>query len=98
MDGPTRLPQSPGNADELLESAPRTYVNSSRGVRFGRNGLIVSSIYVWFQEDFGNSGEDVSAHLERYAKLEISVKIKQARKLAGRAYDWSLNDAHRGGW
>jgi len=85
------------NADELLESAARTYVNSSRGVRLGRNGLIVSSIYVWFQEDFGDSDEDVIAHLERYAGPEISAQIKQARKLAGHAYDWSLNDAHRPG-
>jgi hypothetical protein len=86
------------NADELLESAARTYVNSSRGVSFGRNGLIVSSIYIWFQEDFGNSDEDVIAHLERYARPDVSVKIKQARKLAGHAYDWSLNDAPRDGW
>jgi hypothetical protein len=85
------------NTEGLLESAARTYVNSSRGVRFGRNGLIVSSIYIWFQEDFGDSDEDVIAHLERYAEPEISVKIKQARKLAGHAYDWSLNDAHRAG-
>jgi hypothetical protein len=67
-------------------------------VRFGRNGLIVSSIYIWFQEDFGKSDEDVIAHLERYAEPEISVKIKQARKLAGHTYDWSLNDAPRDGW
>ena len=51
----------------------------------------------WFQEDFGDSDEDVIAHLERYAEPEISVKIKQARKLAGHAYDWSLNDHRRAG-
>ena len=91
------IPFTSENADELLESAARTYVNSSRGVRLGRNGLIVSSIYVWFQEDFGNSDEGVIAHLERYAEPEISVKIKQTRRLDGHAYDWSLNDAHRAG-
>ncbi len=85
------------NTEGLLESAARTYVNSLRGVRFGRNGLIVSSIYIWFQEDFGDSDEGVIAHLERYAEPEISAQIKQARKLAGHAYDWSLNDHRRAG-
>ncbi len=92
------IPFTAENAEGLLESAARTYVNSPRGVRPGWNGLIVSSIYVWFQEDFGDSDEGVIAHLERYAEPETSAAIKQARRLAGHAYDWLLNDAHRAGW
>ena len=85
------------NTEDLLESAARTYINSPRGVRLGKNGLIVSSIYVWFQEDFGDSDDDVIAHLERYAEPETSAKIRQAGKLAGHDYDWSLNDYRHAG-
>ena len=87
-----KTPFTGKNFDELLDGAARDYVNSSHGVRSGKDGLIVSSIYVWFREDFGDSDEDVIAHLLRYAGPELSAKIKQTQKLAGHGYDWSLND------
>ncbi len=91
------VPFTADNAEALLESAARAYVNSPRGLQFVENGLIVSSIYVWYQEDFGDSDDDVIAHLERYAEPDISAKIKQVPKLTGHAYDWSLNGVRRAG-
>ena len=86
-----KTPFTGKNFDALLDRAARGYVNSSHGVRPGKDGLIVSSIYVWFREDFGDSDEDVIAHLLRYAGPDLSAKIEQTPKLAGHAYDWSLN-------
>ena len=80
------------NANELLDRAARDYVNSARGVRAGEDGLVVSSIYVWFREDFGGDDEDVIAHLSRYAGPELQALIAKTPKLVEHDYDWSLND------
>jgi hypothetical protein len=91
------VPFTAENAEELLESAARAYVNSPRGLQFVENGLVVSSIYVWFQEDFGDSDADVIAHLERYAEPALADRIRQTPRLSGHTYDWALNDARRAG-
>jgi hypothetical protein len=77
--------------DDLLDSAARAYVNHPRGARFDGDGLIVSSIYVWFQEDFGDSDRGVIAHLKRYAGPEIAARLENVERLYGHAYDWGLN-------
>jgi len=91
------IPFTAKNAEGLLDSATRAYVNSPRGLRLGNNGLVVSSIYIWFQDDFGDSDADVIAHLERYAEPELADQIRQAPRLSGHAYDWSLNDVRQAG-
>ncbi len=85
-------PFTAGNANELMDRAARDYVNSPRGVRPGKDGLIVSSIYVWFREDFGEDDEDLVAHLSRYAGPELQALIAKTPKLVEHDYDWSLND------
>ncbi|MCG8588922.1 MAG: DUF547 domain-containing protein, partial [Proteobacteria bacterium] len=40
------------NAEALLDQAARQYVNHPRGARVTSDGLVVSSIYSWFQVDF----------------------------------------------
>ena len=88
------VPYTGSNLEALLEGAARAYVNSPRGVRVGRYGLIVSSIYVWFQDDFGTRDDDVIDHLARYAEPELAAELRRVGKLADHSYDWSLND-HR---
>lgn len=83
--------------EALLESAARDYVNSPRGLEAMDDGLVVSSIYVWFEEDFGGTDEAVIAHLSRYAEPETLAKIERAATLSDHRYDWSLNDGRRPG-
>lgn len=79
--------------DARLAEAAREYVNSPRGVRITENGLVVSRIYRWFQEDFGGSEEGVIAHLLDYAEAELAEAIRSNPVIDGHAYDWSLNAA-----
>ncbi len=51
----------------MLDEAARAYVNQPRGARFGGWGLIVSSIYEWYQADFGGTDAGVIRHLKKYA-------------------------------
>jgi hypothetical protein len=60
------------------------------------DGLVVSSIYVWFQADFGGDDAGVIAHLKRYAKPGLAADLGAARGIDDHRYDWALNDANPG--
>jgi hypothetical protein len=77
--------------DALLEAAARGYVNSPRGLRFAKGKLIVSSLYVWFSEDFGGDDVGIIAHLKRYAAPALAARLAGIETLGGHAYDWTLN-------
>ncbi len=79
--------------DALLEANAIAYVNHPRGVELRGGGLSVSSIYDWFQEDFGSSETGVLAHLRKYARPELARDLKLVFEIDSFDYDWSLNDA-----
>jgi hypothetical protein len=76
----------------MLDKAARDYVNSPRGVRFDGSRLVVSSIYDWYEEDFGGSKAGVLEHLGKYASPPLSRRISQTGGISGYDYDWALND------
>ncbi len=80
-------------ADVLLDRAAVAFVNHPRGARVEGGRLRVSSIYEWFQEDFGGSEASVIDHLRRYARGPLADALAGVRAIASHAYDWSLNDA-----
>jgi hypothetical protein len=79
------------NADDLMTQGAESYVNHPRGVAISGNRMTVSSIYNWFQEDFGGNEEGVVEHLLEYARPALAAEI---RAFSGRIrydYDWSIN-------
>ncbi len=78
------------NLERLLEQGARDYVNHPRGVTVHQDGLLVSSIYEWFKEDFGGTDEGVFAHLKRYAAPELAKALDGYDRF-DHDYDWSLN-------
>ena len=84
--------------DMALDEAARDYINSSRGAHVTPKGkLITSSIYDWFQVDFGGSEQDVIDHLKRYAEPELAERLSTLADIDRFEYDWSLNDTSRKG-
>ncbi|MCP4328522.1 MAG: DUF547 domain-containing protein [Alphaproteobacteria bacterium] len=81
------------NAEELLDDGARAYVNSPRGAHLQDGELVVSSIYVWFAEDFGRDNAEIIAHLATYATPELGVALSRYDDIDGHEYDWDLNDA-----
>jgi hypothetical protein len=81
------------NLDMILDRAAREYINHERGVSFKRRWLQVSSIYFWFQEDFGGSESGVVQHLRKYLSPEKLEKIDriQTKRIAHK-YNWDLNE------
>jgi len=88
-----RAAYTPSNMDRVLEIGAHAFINHSRGARVSDGRLYVSSIYEWFQEDFGDSDQGVIDHLLRYASPELKSALKGIGRIADDAYDWTLNDA-----
>lgn len=79
------------NSETLLDKAAREFVNHERGVRIDQGKLRVSSIYHWFDEDFGGSDAGVIAHLRSYADAALAAELAAIERIDDHAYDWSLN-------
>lgn len=87
-------PWTAATLDADLEAGARAYVNHPRGVTVAADGSVtVSSIYSWFQEDFGGTEAGVLDHLRKYAEPELKQKLEGKTGYDGDAYDWSLNGA-----
>src|SRR3990170_4694169 len=78
--------------NEQLDAAARAYVNHPRGVDVRSDGLVASSIYSWFADDFGGTEEAVLSHLKKYAEPELRARLAGSASITDYAYDWSLND------
>jgi Protein of unknown function, DUF547 len=78
--------------DQQLDDAARDYVNSKRAVRFERKRPVVSSIYIWYMDDFGGTEQGVLDHLRKYAGPQLSRHLAGVKSIAGHDYNWTLND------
>jgi len=79
------------NTERLLMQYAADYVNHPRGASLKFNKLKVSSIYVWFQEDFGGSTGGVLTHLKQFAKGDLAKQLQDYDGGLDHDYDWNLN-------
>lgn len=79
--------------DEQLDRAARAYVNHPRGATVTGGDLVVSSIYAWYEEDFGGSEQGVIDHLTAFAEPPLDRMLADFSAIDDDRYDWSLNDA-----
>lgn len=73
------------------EDAARAYINSPRGAIIKNGRLQVSSIYKWFDDDFGGSQAGVIAHLSQYADADLRAALESSTKIDKYTYDWDVN-------
>ena len=94
---PNLMPRALAGAglEGQLDDAARAYIASPRGLIVKDGRATASSIYNWFQADFGGSVEGVLAHLRRYAPPEQLARLKRLTTIDGFDYDWRLNDVAR---
>ncbi len=84
-------PFTAANLERLLDRGAREYVNHPRGAAFVDGGLRVSSIYDWFEADFGGSTKTVVRHLRKYAKPTLRQRLDGYDGRLDHHYDWNLN-------
>jgi len=78
------------NIEELLDFNTREFLNHERGVDYKNGKLILSSIFKWYQADFGDDFSDVKLFLTQYLLPEKLAHLDQ-NKSASYDYDWGLN-------
>ena len=54
--------------------------------------LILSSIFDWYGEDFGDNEAEIIQHLLKYMEPERKELLEQYHSIDGFRYDWSLNE------
>ncbi len=80
------------NVETALTAAARAFINHPRGARV-QNGLLqVSSIYDWFEEDFGGNDRGVIEHLKQFAGPSLTGQLQGISDISDDTYDWRLND------
>lgn len=82
--------------DAQLDAAARAFINDPRGFTVEGGTLKASSIYQWFQADFGGSATAVLDHARKYANERLKAQLKGKTSIDGYFYDWSLNNIQRG--
>ena len=89
------LQPEPFLADRLerqLNQAAMAYVNDPQCIRLVGQALEVSSLFRWYQEDFGGSERAVINHLMAYAEPELAMRLQKFDRISGEVFDWRLND------
>ena len=89
------LRAAPFTADRLeaqLDDAARAFVNSGRAAYLEGSRLTVSSLFKWYEEDFGDSEAGVIDWLSHYADEDLAASLERSDGIDAYAYDWSLND------
>ncbi|WP_419902849.1 DUF547 domain-containing protein [Kiloniella sp.] len=80
------------DSENQLNQAAKTFINHPRAITIPENNeAVVSSIYVWFKEDFGGSDAAILDHMRTYASTEKKKKLMKVRSLESHHYDWNLN-------
>jgi len=90
------LQPEPFLADRLerqLNQAAMAYVNDPHCIRFADQKLEVSSLFRWYQDDFGGSERAVINHLMAYAEPQVAMRLQKFDRISGDMFDWRLNDA-----
>ena len=82
--------------EAMLEAAARGYINDPRGVSIKDGKVTISKIYEWFAEDFGETEENVLAHLRNYAEPALAARLSAIGRIHDTAYDWRLNRSPKG--
>ena len=82
------------NAPLLLVEGAAIFVNDPRGARIAEDGdFVVSEMYDWYEEDFGDSEEGILAHLAQYAAEHLQAMLLGRDEIDDWEFDWRLNDA-----
>jgi hypothetical protein len=82
------------NTEQQLEAGAYAYINHPRGVTIVGEDIVISSIYKWYSEDFGDDWNMLLTHLKQYAKPELNRKLSLFQQGDGDIdyeYDWRLN-------
>lgn len=93
---PNLLPEAITGAklEAQLESATKAFVTHPRGVSVTGGKIKSSSLYSWYESDFGVTA-GVIAHMAKFGGPELAKQLAGISAIAEHDYDWGLADATR---
>lgn len=77
--------------EQQLNNAAIEYINSLRGVQLIDNELVVSKIYEWFSDDFGEDKQNIINHLLVFAQQPLKSNLIKMNTVNSYFYNWHLN-------
>ncbi|MEO1544549.1 MAG: DUF547 domain-containing protein, partial [Pseudomonadota bacterium] len=78
--------------EQQLDEGAKAFVNHPRGISVKNGSVTASSIYQWFQKDFGGNAKGVLDHSRKYAADDLKAQLEGVTEIGRYEYDWSLND------
>ncbi len=86
-----------GRLNEQLEEQTRNFINNpaNNSFDFGKNEIMVSKIFDWFEEDFKKYDAGVPAFIGRYLPPEPGKQLlanAKTVKIKHHDYNWDLNE------
>lgn len=78
------------NVEDLLESNTREFLNHERGVLINDQGVVLSSIFKWYVDDFGGDFAGVKQFITPYVSDSVANTLSNSRR-ARYDYSWALN-------
>ena len=83
---------TPANNEQLMQQGGRDFINHPRGVMFDDKGkLVMSSIFNWYDSDFGSTQAERLQYLAGFAEPELSARLAAYSGDISYDYDWALN-------
>lgn len=80
------------NTEALLDQSARSFINHPRAVAFANGRLKLSSIYDWYDSDFGTNQRERLEHLRQYAEPELAAQLADYAGRIKYDYGWDLNE------
>jgi hypothetical protein len=82
------------NLERLLDEQMQVYLHHPRGLRQTKDGFGLSSIFDWYQVDFGKDEKDLREWLA-VRRPDLAPALRDSRNRIDYAYDWQLNDVRQ---
>ena len=86
-------PYDGARIEAQLAQAERRFVNDPRGVRREGDALVLSSIWLWYRDDFAADEAGLLAYLRGIASGRAAEALAAPTGIVRHAYDWRLNGA-----
>jgi hypothetical protein len=87
----TKSAFSSEQSEQQLNLAAKRFINQKKAVHFINDKLYLSSIYQWFQQDFGDNESALLAHLAMYSNDNLAHRLLHFSGDIIYQYNWQLN-------
>jgi Protein of unknown function, DUF547 len=78
-----------------LEVGAKAFINHPRGIMVEGGKIKASTIYSWFEADFGGNVVAVLDHVRKYAEPDLKKQLEGINTIATFDYGWTINDIAR---